>query len=186
MIRLTYDALVAADPAVAAADPAAFAVTYLGQPADIRLIQAAAGAFAPGDSVVFYAEPYEGRYLNHNVYWFTWGESGSGRGRMALRTVTPDPAAPVVTEITRTLHIERDLRYMSTIGRPKDSGPLVRRPDRPTLCAHLHHAQPQRHRVKRPACHPRPDEQRRPAGVEQRPVDRPPPQHARRRRIRVD
>ena len=68
---------------MAAADPAAFAVTYLGQPVDIRLIQAAAGSFAPGDSVVFYVEPYEGRYLNHNVYWFTWGGAAAAAAAAA-------------------------------------------------------------------------------------------------------
>ncbi len=118
MYGLTYNDLVTAGVPITTTDPATFGISYLGQAVDIRLIQAMAGQFGPGDRVVFYAEPYQGRYLNHNVYWFTYG--GTGSTLMATRTVTPDPAAPLVTEITRTLHIENDLRYMSAIGRPKD------------------------------------------------------------------
>ncbi len=118
MVRLTYEALVAADPAVAGADPATFAVSYLGDPVAIRLIQATAGPFAAGDSVVFYAEPYQGRYQTENVYGFTWG--GAGSPRMATRSVTPAGGEPIVTAITRTLHLENNKTYLSTITRPRD------------------------------------------------------------------
>ena len=118
MVRLTYDALVAVDAGVATADLTTFAVSYLGAAVDIRLIEAVAGKFKSGDSIVFYAEPYQGRYQTNNVYWFTYG--GAGSAIMATRTVKPDPDAQAVTEITRTLHLENNRIYVSTIARPRD------------------------------------------------------------------
>ncbi len=116
MYRLTYADLVAAKVPVATVDPASFAVSYLGQPVDIRLIVETAGHFNPGDSVVFYAEPYQARYLNHNIYWFTYG--GAGSPAMASRSATQ--VGPVVSEITSTVHVENDLNYLSNLARPKD------------------------------------------------------------------
>lgn len=117
--RLTYAGLTAVDPAIAAADPATFAVSYLGQPVALRRVIGTSGKFGPGDMVAFYAEPYQGRYLNHNIYCFNYG--GTGSPEMATRQVKPVGGEPAVTEITRTLHIERDRLYMSTIGRPNDA-----------------------------------------------------------------
>lgn len=120
MYRLTYDDLVAAGVPVTTTDPATFAMSYLGQPIDIQVTaRNQAGAFGPGDLVVFYGEPYQGRYLNHNVYWFTYG--GGAGARIATRTVTPTGSEPLVTEITRTLHVEYDRNYISTLHRPQDA-----------------------------------------------------------------
>ena len=119
MYRLTYDELTGADSAIASADPATFAISYLGQKVDIRRIIQAPGRFSPDDMVVFYAEPYQGRYLDHNVYCFTYG--GTGSAEMATRLVKPTGSEPKVTEMTRTLHLERDRLYMSTIARSNDA-----------------------------------------------------------------
>ncbi len=119
MVALSYDALAAGDVAVATADPATFAVTYLGDAVAIRLIDEDPPGWGTGDRVVFYAEPYAGRYQKDNVYWFAWG--GSPGPLMEARTVTPTDTEPVVTTIQRTLHVELDKTYMSTIHRPRDA-----------------------------------------------------------------
>lgn len=114
--RLTYDDLVTAGVPVTTTSPATFAMTYLGQPIDIQVTGEGDGAFDPGDLVVFYAEPYQGRYMNQNVYWFTYG--GSPGPRMTTRTVTPSGAEPVVTVVTQTVHVEFDRDYRSLYNRP--------------------------------------------------------------------
>jgi hypothetical protein len=120
LYRLTYANLAAAGVPVTTAAPSSFAMSYLGQPVDIQVTGEADGRFDPGDLVIFYAEPYRGRYQNHNVYWFTWG--GAPGSRIATRAVTPTGAEPVVTQITRTLHVEFDREYYSTFtDRPKEA-----------------------------------------------------------------
>ena len=64
--------------------------SYLNQPVDIEIIGGADGKFHPGDLVVFYAEPYAGRYQNDNVYRFTWNDPDPRR--MQTRAVSPAPA----------------------------------------------------------------------------------------------
>ena len=120
LYRLDRDVLVGLDAAIATADPATFAVSYLGAPVDIRMIDKNGnGQFESGDLLVFYAEPYTGRYQTQNVYWFTYG--GTGSPRMGTRTVTPAGSEPLLTEITQTLHIENNLDYRSTYKRAKDA-----------------------------------------------------------------
>ena len=68
--------------------------------------------------MVFYAEPYTGRYHTHNVYWFTYG--GTGSPRMGTGGV-PRPGPPVITEITQTLHVESNVDYRSAYRRPKET-----------------------------------------------------------------
>ncbi len=116
MYRLTYGDLLAAGVPVATANPATFAMTYLGQPIAIEVTGDDDGRFDPGDLVIFYAEPYQGRFMNQNVYWFTYG--GSPSPRMATRAVTPTGTEPVVTVITQTLHVEVDVDYRSLYDRP--------------------------------------------------------------------
>ncbi len=119
LYRLTWDDLVAAGVPVTTTAPATFAMSYLGQPIDIQVTGEADGRFDPGDLVIFYAEPYVGRYMTQNVYWFSWG--GPAGPRMAVRAAPLDPGPPV-TVITRTLHIERDIDYYSTFtDRPKEA-----------------------------------------------------------------
>ena len=104
---------------VTTTNPITFAMSYLGQPIDIQVTGEEDGSFDPGDLVIFYAEPYVGRYQRDNVYWLTWGgETGS---RMATRTAMPTGAEPLVTTITQTLHLEYDRDYRPLYDRPRDA-----------------------------------------------------------------
>ncbi|MFZ2488939.1 MAG: C25 family cysteine peptidase [Anaerolineae bacterium] len=118
MFRLTYNDLVAAGVPVASVAPATFAMSYLGDPIAIEVTGEADGSFDNGDLVIFYAQPYVGRYQKENVYWFTYG--GAAGLRMNTRTVTPSGNEPVVTTITNTLHIELDKDYRTNFPRPRD------------------------------------------------------------------
>ncbi len=119
LYRLTWADLVAAGVPVTTTAPATFAISYLGQPIDIQVTGEADGRFDPGDRVIFYAEPYVGRYQRDNVYWFTWG--GADGAHMAARAVTPAGDEPLVTAITQTLHIEYDRDYRPLYDRPRDA-----------------------------------------------------------------
>lgn len=111
--RLTYADLQGAGVPVAAVNPAKLALNYLNQPADIQVTGAADGSFDPGDLIIFYAEPYAGRYMTHNVYQLTYGGPDNG-ARMATRTTPPQGSDPLITTITRTVHSEVDRDYRST------------------------------------------------------------------------
>lgn len=119
LYRLTYDDLLAAAVPLSAVDPDSFAMSYLGQPVAIDLVDDGDASFEPGELLLFYAQPYQGRYESRNVYWFTYG--GAAGLRMAQRTVTPTGSEPVVTTITRTLHVEVDAEYRSDYPRPQDA-----------------------------------------------------------------
>ncbi len=117
LYRLTYDELLAAGVPLTgtdAVDPRSFFMTYRGQPVQIQVTGEADGAFNPGDRVIFYAEPYQGRYMTQNVYRLYWGQDpAASLSRMSTRTVTATGAEPAVNAITQTLHIEFDKAYYS-------------------------------------------------------------------------
>lgn len=119
LYRLTYADLQGAGVPVNDLDPDTLALNYLNQPADIRVTGAADGSFDPGDLVIFYAEPYQGRTMTRNVYQLTYGGPEDG-ARMATRSVAPLPGDPLVTVITRTVHLEEDRDYRSTYLLPPD------------------------------------------------------------------
>ena len=119
MVRLTYDDLQAAGVPLANVAPASLALFYLGEPVAIEVTGDGDGSFDPGDLVIFYAQPYQGRYQSDNVFWFTYG--GQPGLRMATRTVTPTGSEPRVTTITRTLHVEIDAEYRTIFPRPQDA-----------------------------------------------------------------
>ena len=119
LYRLTYNNLIAAGVPVTTTEPATFAMSYLDQPIAIQVTGEGDGRFDPGDLVIFYAEPYQGRYQASNVYWFTYGAAAGPR--MTTRTVTPSGAEPVVTTITQTLHVEVNAEYRSDYPRPQDA-----------------------------------------------------------------
>ena len=119
LYRLTYDDLLAAGVPLATTDVATFSMSYRGQPVAIELLDNGDASFDPGELVLFYAQPYQGRYESNNVYWFTYG--GDPGLRMAQRTVTPTGSEPVVTTITRTLHVENNIEYRSDFPRPQDA-----------------------------------------------------------------
>jgi hypothetical protein len=116
--RLGYGELAAAGVPVAGASPAGFAMDYLGDPVAIEVVGSEDGRFDPGDAVLFYAEPYRGRYANHNVYRFRWGTAAAAR--MRERTPEKSPWEPAVV-ISQTAHIEYDRVYYSTYGLPTDA-----------------------------------------------------------------
>lgn len=117
--RLTYADLQAAGVPVGSVDPVTFAMTYLDQPVDILVTGEADGRFDPGDLIIFYAEPYQGRYMTHNVYRLSYG--GAPGSRMQTRRLTPTGGEPVITAITQTVHIEFDRSYYSTYRLPRDA-----------------------------------------------------------------
>lgn len=119
MYRLTYADLRAAGVPVDSVDPATFAMTYLDEPIAIEVVGEEDGRFGPVDLVIFYAEPYQGRYMNRNVYRFTWG-GGPGM-RMAQREAAPAGAERPFTTIVRTTHVEYDRSYYSTYNLPRDA-----------------------------------------------------------------
>ncbi len=119
MHRLTYSDLSAAGVPLASTNVSAFAIYYLGQPVDIQVLDRNGNnRFDADDLVIFYAEPYQGRYMTRNVYWFSYG-AGSG-ARMQTRARTPSGGEPVVTSITQTSRVEVDKVYVSDIQRPID------------------------------------------------------------------
>ncbi len=112
MHRLTYADLAGKSIDVAALHPDSFMVTHLGQPVRIQVTGAEDGKFDPGDLVIFYAEPYVGRWMSTNVYRFSYGsDPAPTSSRMDTRSVQPTGAEPVVTSIYQTLRIEQDLEY---------------------------------------------------------------------------
>ncbi|MEZ4768878.1 MAG: C25 family cysteine peptidase [Caldilineales bacterium] len=117
MYHLTYADLQSAGVPVDDLDPSRLAMAYLNQPADIVVTGAVDGSFDPGDEIIFYAEPYEGRYMTRNVYRLTYGGPDAG-ARMATRTVTPQASDPLITTITRTVRSEVDRDYRSTYQLP--------------------------------------------------------------------
>lgn len=120
LYRLTYQELQAAGLPLATLNPATLALNYLNQPVDIQVTGAADGRFDPGDLLIFYAVPYEGRYMTRNVYQLTYGGSGAGQ-RMATRAVTPQAGDPQATVMARTVRLERNLDYRSIYPLPRDA-----------------------------------------------------------------
>ncbi len=118
MYRLTYEDLAGAGVPVSTVDPAGLAMSYLDQPVAIEVTGGDDGRFDPGDLVIFYAEPYQGRYMARNVYRLAYGSSAGDR--MAQQAVTPIGNEPVITAITQTAHIEFDRTYYSTYELPRD------------------------------------------------------------------
>ncbi len=116
MYQLTFLELEHAGVSPHEIDPATMAMSYLGKPVAIQIIGADDGSFDPDDRIIFYAEPYKGRYQTANVYWLTWGE-GVGT-TMQPRPYTPSGEERLVTTITRTVHIEFNRDYRSAYHRP--------------------------------------------------------------------
>lgn len=121
LYRVTYDDLLAAGVPLGTVDPRTFTMTNRGQPVQIQVIGEEDGVFDPGDRVIFFAEPYEGRYMTENVYRLFWGDTLAGpESRIGVRAVTSTGDEPAVTAITQTLHIEFDRGYYSDYPLPRD------------------------------------------------------------------
>ena len=118
LYRLTYDDLQTAGVPLASTDVATFAMSYLGQSVAVEVTGDGDNRFEPGELVIFYAEPYQGRYQTSNVYWFTYG--GADGLRIDSRSVVTG-TQPLITTITQTLHVEVDAEYRSDYPRPQDA-----------------------------------------------------------------
>jgi hypothetical protein len=119
LYRLSYDDLLAAGVPLASADVSSFAVSYLGQPVAVEVTGNGDERFEPGELVVFYVQPYEGRFQADNVYWFSYG--GPPGLRMATRSVIPTGSEPLVTTITQTVRVEPQIVYESIFPLPSDA-----------------------------------------------------------------
>lgn len=119
---VTYDDLVNAGAAVASIDPRSFIMTNRGQTVQIQVMGEADGVFDPGDRVIFYAEPYQGRYMTENVYRLFWKQQPAPpSARMSTRTVVPTGDEPAASAITQTVHVEFDRAYYSDYPLPQDA-----------------------------------------------------------------
>jgi hypothetical protein len=117
LYRLTYQDLQGQGVPVASLNPATLTMYYLNQPVDIQVTGAADGRFDPDDLIIFYAQPYVGRYMTRNVYQLTYGGSAGGP-RMTTRAVSPQPADPLATVMARTVRLERNKDYRSLYPLP--------------------------------------------------------------------
>ena len=86
--------------------------------------------------MLFYAEPYAGRYMKQNIYRLTW--SGAAGSRMAGRDATPSGAQPPSTTIRQRARVEVDKVYYSTYKLPRDAdhffdNPLYANSSAPTV-----------------------------------------------------
>lgn len=115
---LSYSALVGAGVPVGTVNPATFAMSYLGEPVAIEVRDGGDG-FGPGDRIVFFAQPYLGRFMNENVYWLTWG--GAAGARIASRGAVPIGDEVVVDRITQTLRIDPAVIFNGTLERPTEA-----------------------------------------------------------------
>lgn len=112
MYSLTYSDLQGAGVPVDTVDPASFQMTLGGQTVQLQVLSGGTHSFAPGDKVIFYAEPYTGRWSASNVYRFSWGPTEAPAGsRMVTRSTAK--TGELLTTITQLLHVERDKDYWS-------------------------------------------------------------------------
>ena len=122
LYRVTYDELLEAGVPVETLDPTTFAVSHLGELVAIQVLGEEDGSFDADDLLIFYAEPYQKRYMNENLYWLSYG--GTASPRIETRSVTPTGDEPVVTVISQTHRVEFNEIYISTFERPMDADHL--------------------------------------------------------------
>ena len=117
--RITYGELAALGVPVDSVNPTTFAMSYLGQSIDIQVTGEEDGRFDATDQLIFYATPYDGRYMTKNVYWLSYG--GSAGARMSTRAAPHDTSLPASNEIRQTHHVEANVLYASTLARASDA-----------------------------------------------------------------
>lgn len=133
LYKLTYGVLSGAGVPVAELDPSRLAMFCLGEPIDIQVTGAADGQFDADDMVLFYAEPYAGRYMTQNVYRLTW--SGAGGSRIASRDATPSPSGLALTSIRQRTRVEADKVYYSNYDLPRTADHFFDNPLYPNVAA---------------------------------------------------
>jgi len=86
-------------------------MSHQGDPVSIFIAGEQDGVFGAGDVLYFYAIAANGLYSRNNVYWLSLNPDGGMR--MTFRDGTPNPANPLLTEFTQTVHVEKNNRYWS-------------------------------------------------------------------------
>ncbi len=117
-------------------NPNHLAMTHRGSPIAIHLMGGEDGQWNPGDRILFWAQPYQGRYMATNIYWLILDPHLAQR--VEDRALSPSQPAVPITTITHTLHLETNLDYRSQYPLPADADhwfdlPLVVTPDTPTI-----------------------------------------------------
>jgi hypothetical protein len=127
MHQLTYEMLVDAGVPLDGLDPALLALWWRDQPVALDLMGAEDGVFGPGDRLVFYGEPYAGRYMTRNLYRLTW--SGAGGTRMTTRDAAPQPGGVSTLVIHPRVRVELNRVYYSAYkDLPRDADHLFDNP----------------------------------------------------------
>jgi hypothetical protein len=122
MHRIGYEQLQAHTLPVNTLDPRTFTMTNRGQRLAIEVAGESDGKFEPGDEIVFYAEPYEGRWMSQNVYRLAFGTAPAGPDdRIATRTPVVDGSETLVRTISQTIRVERDKAYYSDYDLPMET-----------------------------------------------------------------
>lgn len=131
MHRLNYADVSKLGLPAASLKPANFLMTYLGQPVQIQVTGADDGAFDPpnpnvpgdpGDLVIFYAQPYIGRWMATNAYRFSCGANPAPAStRMTTRAVAATGAEPVVTKVNQVQRVELNKQYIFTFLIPTEA-----------------------------------------------------------------
>jgi len=109
--KLTFEELQAVDPGVdlSEIDPHTIHITNAGSEIAIDVATKDDTAFAPGDSIYFYAESINTKYSDTNVYWLFW--DGTAGDRIASLNAAPTGAGTVPTYYVTIETFEEDHLY---------------------------------------------------------------------------
>lgn len=134
LYRLTYTDLSNAGLPVSTLNPQSFHMSVKGQAVAILVLGEGDSSFDPDDEIIFYAEPYIGRYMTENVYWLRYG--GIGGPRIAERSAPLNLSATPVDRYQSSHHIETNAVYKPDLIRPNDAdhwydSPLLIQPSTP-------------------------------------------------------
>lgn len=108
--KLSYSDLLDAGVLAGSPDPRYFQMYYLGEPIPIKVLGEEDGVFDLEDAILFYAESYQNKYTQENVYWLTIEDLVGAR----INTKSGEPAgASLAEEFLSVRHFENNLNYWS-------------------------------------------------------------------------
>ncbi len=109
LYQITYDDLKAAGLPVTTLDPRTFQLShgYPRQAVAIRVEGKSDGVFQSGDRILFYADPQFSRYVDHDVYFLSYGEAYGTR----ISSRTGSPSGLSVGTAWRTVMAELSRYY---------------------------------------------------------------------------